>query len=300
MIKMLSRAGLSLCALALVGCDLLNRPSAAELNHCMTDKWLGTANMPLSRVVDWLDENGRRTSWQKMGPNTYALHIAYTDPRANVVTEMVVDISTDDAPAGKSACGPGRAVFERMNVNGEIFGYKAAAALFQQLIWKANESHPVGAPAAPAQQPVEPAEPATSNEMSLDEEAEADRQYYAEQNEKALKRPIMITDDKANLLCCITLRSIMNKLDAGGATVLISPSDDGSVQLQVEDPRGQWRGWRDYTLDFVPVSDGGPLLLSKVVNAGQVVAEMDGSGPNSTDQLLRDEFELKPTGERAR
>ncbi|MES2496405.1 MAG: hypothetical protein V4618_09835 [Pseudomonadota bacterium] len=107
--------------------------------------------------------------------------------------------------------------------------------------------------------------------MSLDEEAEADREYYPEQSEQALKKPIMVTDDGANLLCCITLRSIMNKLDAGGATVLISPADDGSVQLQVEDPNGQWRGWRDYTLDFVPASDGGPLLLSKVVNAGQLV-----------------------------
>ena len=294
MIKMLSRAGLSLCAFALVGCGLLNRPSAAELNHCMTDKWLGTANMPLSRVVDWLDENGRRTSWQKTGPNTYALHIAYTDPRTNVVTEMVVDISNDDTPAGKSACGPGKAVFERMSVNGEIFGYKAAAALFQQLIWKANELNPVSAPAAPAEQPVEPAEPAPSNEMSLDEEAEADREYYDDLSEKALKSPIMITDDNATLLCCITLRSIMNKLDAGGATVLISPADDGSVQLQVEDPMGQWRGWQDYTLDFLPASDGGPLRLSKVVSAGQVVAEMDGSGPRSTDRLLRDQFKLGP------
>lgn len=66
MTKLLLRSSGLSCALLLPSCNLLNQPSSAMLNQCVTDHWIGTFDTPLSAILS-ASKNRPRGSLGKAG-----------------------------------------------------------------------------------------------------------------------------------------------------------------------------------------------------------------------------------------
>lgn len=286
-------------AITLAGCNLLNAPSDTILKQCLAIGEQAPLDIPLSAYVDWADAHGQELRWEHLDGGHFIVRFRPSDAPAEADSEIGLELRNSNLPSKQSNCGPGRVSIVGASVNGEMLNLRGMQPLVDRLVEKLREhmanpgasavSRPVDA--SPPQQPID-------NQMGVNQEAEAEGRYYAEQADRALESPIQITSDMTTYYCCMTLQTIVDDFRRTGATPQVSTADSGAVWLKVKDSRGSWRGWTDLEFEFVPPYPGNNILvLSSIKNGGREVANINEGGVKSTNNLLRERFRLKATQE---
>lgn len=299
MTRLLLAAAAAAGAMTLAGCNFLNTPSNTMMKQCLAVETRAPLDMPLSTYVDWAKAHGQELHWEHVDGGTFVVRFRPKDAPPEADSEIGLELRNNDQPSNQPSCGPGSAVITRVSVNGEVADSASMRVITDRLIEMLREQvqRTVG-DSVPSPSPSAQSVPSVNTaENGADEDMADERRYYAEQAGKALKQPIRITLDTVTYYCCLTVQSIVDDFRKNGALPKVTKADDGTVYIDVTDPKGRWKGWTDLEFKFDLLYDENDILtLSEVKNAGKLVAAS--WGPHfRTDQLLIDRFPMKATQE---